>query len=135
MTRRLTGDAAYRAAKAAHTKALGGAQAFSLTGDGQHVDGVLCGLERGEDFPAQLAAARYHDWRAAQGELLARFAGNGAPEFELVGEAAPTGTNGYGTGLRTARLRRACVILAALVDEFGELFPDELAAAKAFLSE
>jgi hypothetical protein len=128
-------DKILAAARAAHTKALGKPQAFSLTGDGEHVDSVLCGIERPDDLADALTTARYRDWRAGdqQGELLARFQDGAAPEFALTAEAPANGSGQSGQS-SARRLAEARAIIAGLVEEFEDLFPAELADAKAFLA-
>lgn len=128
---------------------------FALTGDGNHTRAAIGrtaseGLSDPELTGAALTEARYRDWYAA------RAAGTPAIRARAEtanGTAAPpalTLTPDDGAAVQTrmalggaahrrdhaaerVRLGEATAIIRALVEEFGELFPEELAAAAAFL--
>ena len=118
-------------AKARHTRALGSPQAFALTGDGELTLGVLESPEREPGMlGVRLAEARYRDWQTNGGLFSEERHATAAPMFELSEEP-----RAIRDGKRDKRDERACAILRALIDEFGELFPDEFAQARAYLAQ
>jgi hypothetical protein len=124
----------YRTAKASHTKALQAPQGFLLTGDGEHTAGIFDAAERDPALLGpRLAEARYRDWQSNGGLFSDERQATAAPaELTLTAEERETKPNG--TAIRDNRDKTAIAILMALVDEFGELFPEELAAAKQYLA-
>lgn len=136
-------------ARASHTRAMGAPQRFPLFGDGADTRRVLASgdaAESPEVAGAALAEARYRDWYAARatGALDAvtpRAATYTAPTLSLASEA-PAATQARLTippararADMAARLDEAERIIRGLVDEFGDIFPDECAAAVRFLKE
>lgn len=130
-------------ARAAHTRALGSAQAFPLFGDGAHTAAVLDAPTRDADLAgAALAEARYRDWEQARmtGAVATRAFAEGAytpPPLALTAEEAPA----VQTRLTLPARQRpwtafddAAAVIRGLVDEFADLFPDECAAAVAWLA-
>lgn len=130
------------AERAAHSRALGAAQAFPLFGDGDNTRGIWGGAElSGEQSAAALADARYRDWLAAERHGADSAPGAAYAPPPLVLTADPTAAVQTRLTLptrardgRPPALREAAAIIAGLVEEFGELFPDEMAAAVAWLS-
>ncbi|HXE51210.1 MAG TPA: hypothetical protein VN663_22725 [Ramlibacter sp.] len=133
-------------ARAAHTRALGSTQAFPLFGDGDHVAGILTGqVERDPDVAgAALAEARYRDWQHARMTGAAdtsAFGTAGAytspPPLALTPDDVPAVQTRLTLPSRQRTrtpLDDAAAIIKGLVDEFGDLFPDECAAAVAWLA-
>lgn len=136
--------------RAAHTRAMGAPQNFPLFGDGRHTRGVLDQPDSNPEIAgAALAEARYRDWdharRTGAVETTAHAtAAYAPPALTLSPEDRPavqtriilprlqSSTAVFGTP--ETELARARAILAGLVEEFGDVFPEELAAAREFLS-
>jgi hypothetical protein len=143
----VTGSKWLAAARASHTRALGAVQMFPLTGDGEHV-GTMLGRRLADGATddsyagPELAAARYRDWLAAQrsGAVETRaFASAPAPDLVLRPEEPGAVQTRITLPARQHRspaadVGEALALLRGLVDEFGALFPDECAAAAAFLA-
>jgi hypothetical protein len=128
----------YRTAKAQHTKSLAAPQSFALTGDGEHAAGIFDAPDRDPALLGpRLAEARYRDWQQSGGLFPDERQGTACPPaFSLVCQESEHSQKPLAKGaIRDGRDLRAIAILRELVNEFSELFPDELAAAKKYLAE
>lgn len=114
-------------------------------GDGEHVARAIGGIEGARDADmtaAALAEARYRDWDRARmtgaAETRAHAAGAYTPVLALTAEDTPAVQQRLTLPARI-RLRtpldEAVAIMRGLVDEFGDLFPDECGAAVAWLAK
>jgi hypothetical protein len=146
----VSGNRWLASARAAHTRALGAVQAFPLFGDGEHAaaargDAKMLLTADPEITGAALAEARYRDWHAqratgAASAYAPRGAAYAPPPLVLAPDDAPAVVQTRFAlpvrqrGARDAdRLAAATLIIRGLVAEFGDLFPDECAAAVAWL--
>jgi hypothetical protein len=125
-------------------------QRFPLFGDGSETRRAMTAAAiedaAGELAGAALAEARYRDWYTARatGALDAvtpRAVPYTAPPLSLTSEA-PVATQtrlvippARARADAAVRMATAERIIRGLVEEFGELFPDETAAAVAWLKE
>ena len=86
------------AERGAHSRALGGAQAFPLFGDGEHTGAAIGGGNINADADATagaLADARYLDWLAAQaGNHTCRPAAENVPPMFALEPAPPAAAKG-----------------------------------------
>lgn len=129
-------------ARAAHTRAMGSVQAFPLFGDGEHVAGILgAQISDPEIAGAALAEARYRDWDHARMtgavETSAFAATAYAPPLALTPDDVPAVQTRLSLPARQrprTALDDAAAIIKGLVDEFADLFPEECAAAVAWLA-
>lgn len=131
-------------ARAAHTRALGSTQAFPLFGDGDHVATIINSEARERDpdiAGAALAEARYRDWQHARMtgavETSAFAATAYVPPLALLPDDVPAVQTRLTLPARQrprTTLDDAAAIIKGLVDEFGDLFPDECATAAAWLA-
>lgn len=145
----MAGNRWLASARAAHTRALGAPQNFPLFGDGKHTARARAAGEIDAELSgAALAEARYRDWdharRTGAVETTAHAsAAYAPPALTLSPEDRPAVQTRIALprlqastadfGAPETELARARAILAGLLEEFGDVFPDELAAAREFL--